>query len=108
MGRDLPPADALLAEQRRRWAADDRPPEPHFPERPPPRREPPELRRDLIYAESFPRREAGERPTLDDYLSDFPALADALRVQFEVDAALDEQFPPTALRIGRPDSSATN
>ena len=47
-----------------------------------------EILLDLIYAEVVLRREVGERPMLDEYVVRFPALADELRTQFEVDAAI--------------------
>src|SRR5262245_53571015 len=43
---------------------------------------------DLIYNEVVLREEAGESPRLDEYVARFPALAEPLRVQFEVDDAL--------------------
>jgi WD40 repeat protein len=108
MGRDLPPADTLLTEQRRRWAAGDRVRVAHFLDSQPLLRDHPEVLLDLIYGEFLLRREAGERPAVGDYLADFPDLAEALRVQFEVDAALDEQFPPTLFRVDTSESPATN
>src|SRR5262245_46743057 len=43
---------------------------------------------DLVYQEVLLREGLGERPGLDEYLRRFPDLADALREQFEVHAAL--------------------
>src|SRR5262245_16850508 len=100
MGRDLPPAESLLADQRRRWAAGDQVRVSHFLDSQPLLREHPETLLDLICAEVLLRRQAGENPTPDEYVTQFPDLADPIRVQFEVDEALAEQFPPTLLRPG--------
>ena len=44
---------------------------------------------DLIYNELVLREEAGESPTLDEYLGRFPELACELKVQFEVEGAIE-------------------
>jgi serine/threonine protein kinase len=44
---------------------------------------------DLITNEVLLRQEAGEAPRLDEYLQRFPHLAEALRVQFEVERAIN-------------------
>jgi WD40 repeat protein len=46
---------------------------------------------DLAYNEFLMRRSAGEKPSLAEYQSRFPTLADALRMQFEVDAFLKSE-----------------
>jgi len=43
---------------------------------------------DLIYNEVVLREQAGETPHLTEYVKRFPALADELRIQFEVHAAI--------------------
>jgi WD40 repeat protein/serine/threonine protein kinase len=43
---------------------------------------------DLVYNEILLRQQHGERPTLAEYQQRFPALAEELRVQFEVDALM--------------------
>src|SRR5262249_23254443 len=92
MGADAGPPDSefLLADQRARWERGDRVPVEHFVERQPALRDDSDTLLDLIYAEVLLRRQAGDRPELAEYLGRFPALADAIRMQFEVDAALEE------------------
>src|SRR6266481_3856274 len=91
MGLDLgqTPTMSLLADQRSRWDRGDRVPVEHFIERKPDLRDNTEVLLDLIYAEVVLRREAGERPTADEYVVRFPALSEPIRTQFEVDAAID-------------------
>jgi serine/threonine-protein kinase len=45
---------------------------------------------DLIYQEVVLREHAGEHPRLEEYLARFPGLAEPLRVQFELERALEE------------------
>jgi serine/threonine protein kinase len=52
---------------------------------------------DLIGHELLLRQEHGERPDPADYVARFPALASRIRMQFEVEQALD---PPTLLDTG--------
>jgi serine/threonine protein kinase/putative methionine-R-sulfoxide reductase with GAF domain len=47
---------------------------------------------DLVYHEIVLREQLGEKPRLDDYSGRFPALADDLAMQFEVDGALESQL----------------
>jgi hypothetical protein len=107
MGRDpdRPAGEALLAAQRRRWAEGDRVPVEHFLDGRPAVAGDTELVLDLIYAEVLLRREAGEQPIADEYLARFPDLADAIRTQFEVDAALEGGVTRTGGRsrsVGHP------
>src|SRR5262249_2881548 len=51
---------------------------------------------DLVYNERMLREEAGERPDLAEYLGRFPHLAEALRIQFEVDQAITVDAPAPA------------
>jgi hypothetical protein len=95
-------ADELLADLRRCWRAGDRvlvegllqglpvPPD--------------EELLDFIYQEIVLREEAGETPRLEEYLSRFPHLAAELRLQFEVDRALQA---PTTLVPGSSRGSGT-
>jgi WD40 repeat protein len=59
---------------------------------------------DLIYHEVLLRRQAGRRPTVDDYQSRFPKLADAIRRLFEVDDVIEAPEPAAsgALASSRP------
>jgi WD40 repeat protein len=81
---------SLLADQRSRWERDDRVPVEVFLESHPALADNPETIVDLIYAELLLRRERGEDPTADEYVSRFPNLAEPIRTQFELDAAIDE------------------
>lgn len=54
---------------------------------------------DLIYNEILLRREKGIVPQLDDFVGRFPALADQVRLLFEIDGALGEGGLPNALSM---------
>src|SRR5262245_36502528 len=79
---------AALEELRQGWARGERPPVEVFLEREPGLRHDRECALDLIYNEVLLRQQAGERPAVDEYVRRFPDLAGALRLQFEVEAAL--------------------
>ena len=68
------PLARLLADQRRRWAAGERPPAEEYCRQFPDLLADPERRLDLIYNEIFLRERAGEAPRLDEYLCRFPDL----------------------------------
>ncbi|HKB05175.1 MAG TPA: serine/threonine-protein kinase, partial [Gemmataceae bacterium] len=106
-----PAGETLLDAQRRRWAAGDRVPVEHFLDGRPAVAGDTELVLDLIYAEVLLRREAGEQPTADEYLARFPDLADPIKTQFEVDAALEGGVTRTGGRsrsVGRPAGGPTS
>jgi serine/threonine protein kinase len=86
---DSKPPATLLAQQRLQWSRGERVPVEHYIERHPDLRTDTELLLDLIYSEVVLRREAGEEPTAGEYTKRFPALADAILIQFEVDAVVD-------------------
>ena len=48
---------------------------------------------DLIYQEVLLREQLGERPAIDEYVRRFPHLADELRMQFELDSAMQAIQP---------------
>ena len=48
---------------------------------------------DLIYNEILLREEMGESPRVDEYLGRFPDLADELKLQFDVEAAIQSTSP---------------
>jgi len=81
-------AASLLADQRARWVRGERVRVEEFLNTHPGLRENSELLLDLIYAETILRSERGETPTVDEYVHRFPDLADPIRTQFEVDAAI--------------------
>jgi tRNA A-37 threonylcarbamoyl transferase component Bud32 len=98
---------SLLAHQRNRWDCGERVPVEDFLKHQPGLSQNTEVLLDLIYAEVVLRREAGELPTPEEYVVRFPALAEPIRTQFEVDAAIggsitqpamsyDDRAPPTA------------
>jgi serine/threonine protein kinase len=92
-----PNTDALLAAQEDRWRAGERVTVEHFLTADPTLYREPGVVLDLIYGEVLLRRAAGEQPHPDEYAARFPTLADEVRDQFDVDAALsgDETLPPT-------------
>jgi eukaryotic-like serine/threonine-protein kinase len=92
-----PKADGLLATQEDRWRAGERVTVEHFLTADPTLYHEPGVVLDLIYGEVLLRRAAGEQPHPDEYAARFPTLADKVRDQFDVDAALagDETLPPT-------------
>jgi serine/threonine-protein kinase len=55
---------------------------------------------DLIYNEVFLREQQGEAPRLEEYAGRFPELAEPLRLQFEVHAAIGTQTLPGTLVAG--------
>jgi tetratricopeptide (TPR) repeat protein len=90
--RDL--ATMLQDDQRRRWARGDHMAVEDYREQHPALASDPEALLDLILGEVILREQAGQRPTLGEYLGRFPALADPLRLQFEVHQAFDDPEDP--------------
>jgi serine/threonine protein kinase len=90
------PNTSLLADQRSRWSRGERVPVEAFLKSDPGLRENTEVLLDLIYAEVVLRREAGEKPTPDEYVGRFPALADPIRTQFEVDEMMGGSTQPAS------------
>ncbi len=93
---------SLLAEQRSRWDRGEQVRVEEFLGHQPGLRENTEILLDLIYAEVVLRREAGEQPTPDEYIDRFPALAEPIRTQFEVDAAIGAAMTQPAGISGEP------
>jgi WD40 repeat protein len=87
---------ALLLHQRESWSRGERISIEALLKRQPGLRENNDAVLDLIYNEVVLREERGEVPRLTDYLSRFPHLAEPLRLQFEVDAAITAERPTTA------------
>jgi serine/threonine protein kinase len=79
---------ALLDEQRRRWRQGERVLIEAYLEREPALGSNAESLLDLIYNEVILREQDGETPRLEEYLARFPTIAAQLRLQFEVDQAL--------------------
>src|SRR5262249_53698866 len=73
-----------------RWERDDRVPVEELLRSHPALEGNPEAIVDLLYSEVLLRRERGECPTVDEYVSRFPDLAEPIRTQFELDAAMDD------------------
>lgn len=80
---------SLLDEQRGEWVRGKRVLVEHYLKGRPDIEENTEVLLDLIYGEVVLRREAGELPTPDEYVKRFPALAEPIRTQFEIDDALE-------------------
>ena len=80
----------LLADQQSRWARDERVRVEDLVAHRPELRDRPDDLLDLIYGEVVLRRQAGERPAAAEYIARFPQLAEPIRLQFEVDAALGD------------------
>ncbi len=63
---------------------------------------------DLIYQEVLLREQQGERPDVDEYVKRFPLLMDELRVQFELDEAMQAmQRLPGSLDVHQATSDLT-
>jgi eukaryotic-like serine/threonine-protein kinase len=85
---DTDPIDGdLLAAQRERWARGERITVEQFIAQQPELRNESDALLDLIYGEFVLRRNEGERPAVAEFVGRFPKLADAIRMQFEVDDA---------------------
>jgi eukaryotic-like serine/threonine-protein kinase len=80
-----PPLSLLLEDQRRRWRLGQRPLVESYLTQQPALRDDADRLLDLIYQEVLLRQQAGEAPSLDEYLQRFPDLASQLRVQFEIE-----------------------
>jgi serine/threonine protein kinase len=78
----------LLDEQRRRWRQGERVLIEAYLDREPALRNNVESLLDLVYNEVILRELDGETPRLEEYLERFPTIAAQLRLQFEVDQAL--------------------
>src|SRR5262249_2533826 len=91
-----PPLALVLLAQRESWQRGERAPIEGFLRQHPP---PADAEAPLlapVYNERMPGEEAGERPALAESLGRFPPLAEALRIQFEVDQATPVDAPAPA------------
>ncbi len=109
---DSTPADArddrlvaLLVEQRDRWQRGERVRVEAILAWQPALADQPQAVLDLLVNEIVLRQEAGESPDLDEYLCRFPRLAGELRLQLEVERAIQEDALGAA--SAPPDSQAT-
>jgi WD40 repeat protein/tRNA A-37 threonylcarbamoyl transferase component Bud32 len=80
--------DLFLADQRQSWQRGERVPVEDYSKRQPWIRADAEAMLQLIYNEVILREQQGEIPQLAEYLQRFPDLAEPLRLQFEVDQAI--------------------
>src|SRR5689334_10237663 len=84
-----PCRQALLQEQSDRWQRGERVLVEAYLVRHPDLRADTEAALDMITHEVLLRRQAGETPELEEYLGRFPQWADLLRIQFEVERAIE-------------------
>src|SRR5262245_49110186 len=101
-------ATSLLADQRKRWERDDRVPVEDLVQSHAALANNPEAVVDVSYAQVLLRREFAYEPPPDEYVSRFPNLAEPIRTQFELDAAIDfdsTQFARGVSSPGPADSS---
>jgi tetratricopeptide (TPR) repeat protein/tRNA A-37 threonylcarbamoyl transferase component Bud32 len=94
-GSDGPLATLLLKHQRRAWRRGEPALVEGYLAQHPELRSDPQALLDLIYNEILLREETGESAPLDEYVRRFPELAAELRVQFEVEHAIERT--PTLL-----------
>jgi hypothetical protein len=80
--------DKVLDEQRDRWQKRDRVPVEEYLARYPALGEDAEALIDLVYQEVLLRRQLGESPSAQEYVSRFPTWSEALLRQFAVDEAM--------------------
>jgi tetratricopeptide (TPR) repeat protein len=80
----------MVKHQRQAWRRGERAPVETYLDQQPTLRADSQAVLDLIYHEFVLREEAGDSPKLDEYLRRFPELADELRLQFEVEQALEK------------------
>src|SRR5262249_13629259 len=92
---DRPLLALLLAHQRRSWRKGERAPVEAYLAQQPELEADTEAVLDLIYNEIMLREMAGESPRPEEYLRRFPELAPQLRLQFEVEGAIDPDSHPT-------------
>jgi tetratricopeptide (TPR) repeat protein/tRNA A-37 threonylcarbamoyl transferase component Bud32 len=90
---DTPLVTLLMKHQRRAWRRGERAPVEIYLAQHPELRSETEVVLDLIYNEIMLREEVGESAPLDDYVRRFPELAAELRLQFEVEHAI-QRTPP--------------
>jgi serine/threonine protein kinase/lipoprotein NlpI len=96
--------DALLDRQKAAWIAGERPrvedllTGSSFPNQP-------EAFLDLLYNEIVLREELGECPSVDEYVENYPQLADDLQLHFEIHAALQKDDLLNDTRLVRPDDA---
>jgi tetratricopeptide (TPR) repeat protein/tRNA A-37 threonylcarbamoyl transferase component Bud32 len=95
-GLDRPILPLLVAHQGRCWRQGQRIPVEDYLARQPGLRADAEVVLDLIYHEVVLREEAGESPRLEEYLRRFPHLDRQLRIQFEVEGAIQPSAPSLA------------
>jgi serine/threonine protein kinase len=86
---------SILAVQKQRWAKGEKVPAEEFQKQHPLLFANQDPLLDLIYNEVCLREQAGERPKLPEYQQRFPELSEALRVQFEVHQAIQEDADST-------------
>jgi WD40 repeat protein len=84
-------AAVLIQEQRRRWRLGERALVEAYLQQHPTLQHDAEALLDLVYNEILLREQDGETPRIDEYLERFPAIGAQLRLQFEVDQALDSE-----------------
>jgi WD40 repeat protein/Flp pilus assembly protein TadD len=94
-----PGVQTLLVDQQSRWQRGERASVEDYLARQPDLQNDPEALLDLITHEVLLRRQAREKPQLEEYQRRFPRLAEALARQFEVEGAIDDAtlFHPDAL-----------
>jgi WD40 repeat protein/predicted Ser/Thr protein kinase len=103
-GQDLSLTDlveVLQRDQQRRWRRGERVPVETYLDLCPALRDSPEEALDLVLGEFLLRQEAGDVPTLDEYLWRLPQYAEALRTQCELDQALADSADDTLRLRGR-------
>ena len=81
----------MLKHQRQAWRRGERAPVETYLAQQPELKADAQAVLDLIYNEIVLREEAGESPQLEDYLPRFPELAAELRLQFEVERAIQQR-----------------
>src|SRR4051794_4536483 len=82
-------ASILRIDQLERWEAGDRVAARDYLRSFEALRDDPEAALEVVYGEYLLREERGESPTLEEYLADYPELADRLRMQVELHRALE-------------------
>src|SRR5436190_794858 len=85
----IAPLALLLLEQRKHWLNEQRMLVEAYVARFPTLKTDTDGLLDLIYNEVMLRGQRGEVPTLEEYVGRFPELADQLRIQFQIDRAID-------------------
>jgi serine/threonine protein kinase len=101
--------DRALDDQRSSWIRGERIPVEEYLARDPALRDDPDAILDLIYQEYLLLRERGETPDPHEFTARFPELAEAILVQFGVDAAMPTTFklPADGHPPGTTDTAST-